>query len=522
MPYAQAAYSTHHYALDLSVDPDARTIAGHVDVHAAIVHPLAWFVLDLDTTFTIDEVAWRSDDDWAPLAFERRRGKVWAPFPTMQQPGDTVQVRVHYEGAPRVAPNPPWDGGFTWDTTPDGEPWIATSVQTNGADLWWPVKDHPTDKPDSVAISVRVPSGLTVASNGVLEAETPHPDGTTTFDWFTRQPIAPYNVALNIAPYRVLTDQYESRGGETVPLYFYVLPHRADDGAELLAQAKEHLKFYEELLGPYPFRGEKYGIAHTPHLGMEHQTIIAYGDDFTDGPQGFDWIHHHELAHEWWGNMVSVADWRDFWIHEGFGTYMQALYAEALGDAEAYRSELSGYREQLRNQRPLAPQSPHSTADIYFMDGPGSTSNHDIYYKGAWVLHTLRWLVGDEVFFDGLRRFAYPTEAHRTATDGSQVRHVTTRDYRTLMEALHGGDLGWFFETYLRQPALPSLRVDESGSTVTLSWDAPLDMPFPLPVEVAIDGERRRVAMNGGTATVEVPAGAEVEVDPDGWLLRSP
>jgi len=517
----QAAYNVHHYALDLRVDPEARTIAGHVDVHAAIVHPLEWLVLDLDTTFAIADVEWRTDETWESLGHERRHGQIWAAFPAMRQPGDTVQVRVHYDGAPRVAPNPPWDGGFTWDTTPDGQPWIATSVQTNGADLWWPVKDHPSDKPDSVAIDVRVPDGLTVASNGVLEGETSHGEDSRTFHWFTRQPIATYNVALNIAPYTVLEDQYESTGGVVIPLYFYVLPHRANEAAALFEQAKEHLAFYEELLGPYPFRNEKYGIAHTPHLGMEHQTIIAYGDDFEDHPHGFDWIHHHELGHEWWGNLVSAADWRDFWIHESFCTYMQALYAEHLGGPEVYRAELADYRGQIRNQRPVAPREPHSTADIYFLDGPGSASNHDLYYKGAWVLHTLRWLVGDDVFFDGLRQFAYPTDAHREATDGSQVRFATTRDFQTLMESLHGADLEWFFETYVRQPDVPSLQVDHAGNTLSLRWDQPAGVPFMLPVEVKVDGERQRVSMDNGSATIDLPAGADVEVDPDGWLLRA-
>lgn len=517
----QASYAVHHYALDLSVDPAAQTIAGHVDVHATIAHPLEWFVLDLDTTFAISEVAWRTDDAWSALGFERRHGQVWAAFPTMRQPGDTVQVRVSYDGAPRVAPNPPWDGGFTWETTPDGAPWIATSVQTNGADLWWPVKDHPSDKPDSVALDIRVPEGLTVASNGILEGTTAHPDGTQTFRWITRQPIAPYNVALNIAPYEVLEDDFESIGGETIPLYFYTLSDRADDAARLLAQAKEHLAFYEELLGPYPFRSEKYGIAHTPFLGMEHQTIIAYGDDFADGEHGFDWIHHHELGHEWWGNLVSAADWRDFWIHEGFCTYMQALYAEAVGGPEAYQRELSGYRGELRNQCPVAPRTPHSTADIYFMDGPGSASNHDIYYKGAWVLHTLRWVMGDTAFFDALQTFAYPTDAHRTATDGSQSRFATTDDFLAIVNAYGETDLSWFFETYLRQPALPTLSTERAGDTLTLRWDQPAGVAVEVPVEVEVDGDRQRIPMPDGSGTVSLASGVDVTIDPDGWLLRN-
>ena len=514
----QAGYNVHHYALDISVDPDEQAIDGAVEVHAAIHHPLEWFVLDLDTTFSVFSIEMRSDDTWSDVRFERRHGQLWAKFDRMKQPGDSLVVRVAYEGQPRVAPNPPWDGGFTWDETPEGDPWIATSVQTNGADLWWPVKDHPSDKPDSVAISVAVPEGLVVASNGVLEGEETQ-GGTTTFNWFTRHPLHTYNVALNIAPYEVLEAEYTSIDGTKMPLYFYTLPEVVEESERLLGQAKEHLEFFEEMLGPYPFRTEKYGIAYTPHLGMEHQTIIAYGDDFEDNEFGFDWIHHHELGHEWWGNLVSASDWRDFWIHESFCTYMQALYTEYVAGEEAYRQELQGYRDQISNVLPVAPRTTHSTNDIYFLDHPGGTSNHDLYYKGSWILHTLRWTIGDDDFFEALRQFAYPSEAHREATDGSQIRFATTDDFLTLVNELLGEDLSAFFEVYLRQEELPRLSTEEREDQLHLLWESPVD-DFDVPVPVHINGDEHRVAMENGRGSIEIPTGSSVEVDPDKWLLR--
>ncbi len=352
----QAAYDVTYYDLTVDVSPADSTIQGRVEVHADIVQPLEWFVLDLDTLLTVESVAVRSANaGWQEQPFERRGGQIWIPFSLMKQPGEHVRVAIEYGGRPRVAPNPPWEGGVTWERTPSGEPWIATTVQQEGADLWWPVKDHVSDEPDSMAVRVTVPESLVVASNGALQEVEPETEGRETYHWFVSTPINTYNVALNIAPYRVSEDSFESVTGETFPVKLWVLPGDVEEGKVFFQEMKEHLRFYEDLLGPYPFRADKYGVAQTPHLGMEHQSIIAYGAGFdntamTDRDWGFDTLHHHELSHEWWGNLVTNADWRDMWLHEGFGTYMQALYAERLNGTEAYHDcgrHAGGRRERV-------------------------------------------------------------------------------------------------------------------------------------------------------------------------------
>jgi len=180
-----------------------------------------------------------------------------------------------------------------------------------GADVWWPNKDHVSDKPDSMTIRITVPEPLVVASNGRLEQVEEHGDGTRTYHWFVSTPISNYNVALNIAPYVVIQEEYESVTGETFPVMFYVLPESLEDGRALMPEILAHLRWFEETLGPYPFRADKYGVAQTPYLGMEHQSIIAYGANFDNGAMtggvdwGFDALHHHELSHEWWGNLVT-------------------------------------------------------------------------------------------------------------------------------------------------------------------------------------------------------------------------
>ncbi len=515
----QAAYDVGFYDLDLRVRPETESIEGSLTMHAVIMARTAWVVMDLDTVLAVAGVETAAGDAWAAAAWENRGGKLWIRLPAEAAPGARVRVRVRYGGRPRRAAQPPWMGGFTWAGARGGRPWIATSVQGEGADLWWPCKDHPSDEPDSFAIRITAPQPLVAASNGRLRGVEMHGDSTVTYRWFVSTPINNYGVALSIGPYRVLEGTYESVAGETLPVYFWALPEHYERARKLFPQLAEHLAFYEKYLGPYPFRADKYGVAETPFLGMEHQTLIAYGSNFENEEAGYDWLHHHELGHEWWGNLVTAADWKDFWIHEGFCTYMQALYSEELQGREGYLRELMGYRPALANERPVAPEGARTTNQMYFSDLSTGKTDNDIYYKGAWVLHTLRGLVGDEVFFQSLRRMAYPTPEMERITTGAQTRFASTDDYIALVSRLAGADLGWFFRVYLRQPELPELRVSASRGVLTLAWRTPGNLPFPMPVEVLVGGALRRVDMAGGKARLEV-GDAAYTVDPNHWLLK--
>jgi aminopeptidase N len=264
---------------------------------------------------------------------------------------------------------------------------------------------------------------------------------------------------------------------------------------------------------------------------MEHQNAIAYGDEFDSSPRGFDWLHFHELAHEWWANQLTAPDWRDFWIHESFAEYAEALYAEERarrrGDdpMAAYNAYLDRYfRPRLQNVAPVAPTGPRSTTQMYFL--PDGQFNGDIYFKGAMFLHTLRWMLGDEAFMRALRRITYPDPATETSLDCDACRFVTTDDVQAAFEAEAGRDLSGVFAVYLRQPVLPRLEVDEAGGETILRWQYPTHIlpagaEFDVPVEVEVGGRRVRVAMAGGEGMVTVPAGAEVVVDPARWVLRS-
>lgn len=517
----QAAYDVTRYDLDLRIDPEKRSIAGTLTATVRIVHPVEWLVLDLDDPLAVSAVAAVDEGATSPLRFERRGGRLWVAFPAARQPGETAKVRVAYGGAPRVAPRPPWAGGFSWEKTPSGAHWIGVSCQNDGADVWWPCKDHPSDEADEVSIRITVPKPLYCSSNGVLREIAENDDGTRTFDWLVTQPINNYNVTVNIAPYELIETTYRSVAGSTFPVVFYAIPEDAEKARALVPEMLDYMRFFEQRLGPYPFRAEKLGVAQTTYLGMEHQTAIAYGQNYRKNDYGFDGLLFHELGHEWWGNLVTAYDWRDMWLHEGFQSYMDALYAGHVKGEEGYRRYVAGLRQGLRNKQPVAPRESRTTTEIYMAAPDYVKSDGDIYSKGAVVLHALRYVVGDDAFFAALRRMAYPTPAAERVTDGRQCRFATTDDFLRVAERESGRELGWFFEVYLRQPELPRLVSERVEGGVRLRWEAPGGLPFPMPVEVRAGGQTRRVEMAGGTAVVPVPAGQSLEVDPDGWVLRA-
>ena len=511
LPDEQAAYDVTFYDLNVEVEPDAQRIDGRVTAHATATDRLDQFVLNLDHRLAVDSVRWTADGASERLDFERRDddSQLWIDLPAPVDSSDALQVEVSYGGEPRVAPNPPWDGGFTWDETEEGEPWIGTSCQTIGADIWWPVKDHPGDKPDSVAINTTIPDHLTVASNGRLRGVEHLEDGQKEYQWFVSTPINEYNVALNIAPYEIIETSYESVSGDTVDASLWVLPEERERAEAALPEFLDQLAFLEETLGPFPFRQEKYGVAHTPFAGMEHQTILAHGGPFggTDifgYDAGFDALHLHELAHEWFGNFVTVRDWKDFWIHESSASYIEALYAEKVQGTRGYRTVIDYFQRRTSHGEPIARQTPTPALDMY---------HSDIYFKGGLVLHTLRYYLGEDAFFAAFRAMA--------GDDYEAPHHVDACEFVARAESAADTDLWWFFETYLYHADPPELVVERTEEQLTLQWETPADVPFTLPVEVTADGEQHRIEMENETGTLEVNPEAGVTIDPGDWLLAT-
>lgn len=527
----QAAFDVQTYDVALRVDPRSKWITGTTVMTAKIVKPTNVIVLDLDTPYTVQHVYGETRYAQSSLKFERREGKIWIWFAAAKRVGETFETLITYSGSPREAPRPPWVGGVIWAKTPSGADWVSVAMQNDGADILFPVKDHPSDKPSTATLRVTVPDPLVAAGPGKLESTEKNKDGTTTYVWRTTNPIPNYSILFDAAPYRVIKDSTKSITGENIPIEFYILPESYDKGAKLIEETKKYNAFFEKYLGPYAFRSQKLGIVETPHLGMEHSTHIAYGNQFKYSPEGFDWLMFHEFGHEWWANLVTARDWKDFWIHEGFQSFMDTLYLEETKGKEAYfkamrdRQIVTDKNRGFRNMQPVAPREPKIAYQVYMAEPDYLKSDGDIYGKGAYILHTLRYLIGDEAFFKALRHMAYPTKEMERYTDGRQTRLVDTDDFLKIAEKDSGMELDWFFELYLRQPKLPKLittTASDCGNNCTfgLQWETPNGMPFPMPIDVEVDGKIQRVEMKAGKGSVSY-SGAVPVVDPKGWVLKA-
>ncbi|QJD99520.1 M1 family metallopeptidase [Massilia forsythiae] len=499
--------------LQLRVEPASRSIRGDVLLTFGTRAPLERIELDLDRNLPIDAI----EVDGQALAASRWRnpdGKLTIELPQRLVPGRQVAIRVRYHGQPHVARRAPWDGGFVWSQTPDGQPWVASAVQGEGCDLFWPCIDHPTGKARQVDEHITVPAPLVAAGNGIAMGVT-ESDGWRTWHWRTRNP-STYGIAINVAPYKLLEGDYKSRYGNTIPLRMWYLPQNEAKARELFAEFTPMLDFFESTIGPYPFGDEKMGVVETPHKGMEHQTINAYGNNYAKTAYGYDELLQHEFAHEWFGNQLTNADWDDMWLHEGLGSYMQPLYMQRLRGDREYYAELMRQRAGILNKAPIVSGKHKLEEDVYDTKrgGPGG----DIYGKGSLVLHTLRGLVGDDAFFRTVRQMVYGTD--RPQPGRFAPRYGTTPEFIALAERASGRDLGWFFQAYLYQAALPDLQATRSGNTLQLAWKTEKNTPFPMPVEVRAGTRLLTVPMTDGRGSVALGDGETYTLDPHSKLLR--
>lgn len=504
LPSLMGAYDVRHYDLAVRIDPAERRIDGRNRVTVEVNEPTEIFEINLDNRLEVLSVK----SAGVSCVFGHRDGVLTVELRQAWGVGERHEVTIAYGGKPKVALRPPWFDGFVWSETPSGAPWIGVTGQSDGGDHWWPCKDHPSDEPDEgMEITLTFPSGLVGLSNGRLIEEIDHGDGTATTRWRVSYPINTYLVTVNIAPYVRIEERYHGIDGTLdEPLTFWVVPEYEHYARMTWRQMPRILEVLGRRFGEYPFFEDKFAVVHAPFYGMEHQTLVAYGALFTDNDFGFDDLLLHEVAHEWWGNKITVSDWADFWIHEGFATYAEALYVlDTLGESR-YLDYMARLRQRIDNRLPLVRGTDLTSSEAY---------SGDIYFKGAWVLHTLRWLLGDEDFFDIILCFANDPEY--------AYRLVSSRDLARLVAQVSGREIPWFWERYLRRAEEPkwrmTRRLDGDRERITVSWD---ERGFELPLPVFVAGQERRVEMQHGRASFLVERGTTVEVDPLGQILAKP
>ena len=505
----QRAFDVKRYALSIRVMPATWSIEGTVEVTFEALEPLAAIELDLDPDLDIHDAT--LDD--VSLAVTRDEDSFVVALPARLDAGSRSTVSISYGGKPHVALAPPWHGGFVWSEL-DGIPWFATAVHTEGCDIWWPCKDTYADKPDEgVEVAISAPRGVKVASVGMLAGVEEGDDGFDTWRWTSRHPYAGYSIAINGGPYELIERDYTGVNGTTFPVQFWALPENADKARKLIdTDIVPDLEFFERMLGPYPWGDEKAGFVETPHLGMEHQTINAYGEQYKRGTYGFDQLLHHELAHEWFGNVMTHGRPEDSWLHEGYAKYMESVYAEETVGNMGYFDSM--FRDYVDNEHCLPVANP-AVGDV-----SEAFDNRDIYTKGAWMLHTLRNFIGEDAFWAGTRRLIYDTAEPWSLAYPIKSRYRTTEDFTRIMSEEAGQDVAWLVDTYLREAGMPKLETSRASGQLVLKWSVPGGRPFPMPISVSVDSKITVVEMSGEAGLLEVHDAARLIIDPENKILR--
>jgi len=470
---ARAWWDATFYDLHVAVSPADSSIRGWNGITYRVIQPAQEMQIDLQVPLEVDSIV----QDHRRLASRRDGNAFFVMLAARQRAGDVRTVTVWYHGKPQAARRPPWDGGFIWARDSLGNRFVATADEGLGASVWWPNKDYLADEPDSQRIAITVPGPMVDVSNGRLRATTHNPDGTTTFEWFVTEPINNYDVAVNAGTYAHYADTLDGEAGR-LTMDFWPLAYHLDAAHRQFRQATPMLRCFEHWFGPYPWYADGYKLVEAPHLGMEHQSAVAYGNRYQNGYLGrdqsrtglglqWDFIIVHESAHEWWGNNISMQDLADEWIHESFGTYAEGIYTECQLGRTAGAAYLIGTRAAIRNDRPIIP--------AYGVNAEGSG---DRYPKGGNMLHTIRQIVDDDAKWRGILRGLNATFRHQTVT-GRQVEDYISREA--------GVDFSRVFAQYLTTTMVPALEYRVEGTQLSYRW-ANVVEGFDMPVRVNIPG----------------------------------
>jgi aminopeptidase N len=466
------------YDLYVIPNPSDSTLKGVNTITYKVVRPGLVMQIDLQEPLEIDRVL----QDGKSLPFTREGNVFFIGLESIQMPGMTKEIRIEYSGMPVVARRAPWEGGLVWARDNQQRPWIATACQGIGASVWWPLKDHQSDEPDSMRISLRVPEGLTGVSNGRLRDRRPQSDGTEVFEWFVANPINSYGVTMNVAHYANFSDTHPGEEG-VLDLDYWVLDYNLEKAKAHFDVVKPMMEAFEHWFGPYPFYEDSFKLIETPFVGMEHQSGVAYGNRYLFGYTGrdlsgsgwgmkWDFMIIHESGHEWFGNSITTADIADMWVHEGFTHYSETLFTEYTYGKEGGDAYLQGISRNIQNDKPIIGQ--------YGLNNKGSG---DMYYKGAAMIHTIRQIMDDDVRFREMLRALNKTYFKKT-TSSEQVE--------AFISSYVGSDLSGLFDQYLRTTMVPVLEYRWTNQGLEVRWNNTVPQ-FDLPVKVSTGADWVRI-----------------------------
>ncbi|HRL71387.1 MAG TPA: M1 family metallopeptidase [Flavobacterium sp.] len=475
----RAWWDVKNYHLDIKVNPVDSTITGSNTIGYKVLQEYKLMQIDLQNPMEIYKVI----QDGKELKYKREGNAFFIELIAPQRTGTTKELTVFYGGKPKVAINPPWDGGISWEKDSNRKLFIASSCQGLGASVWWPNKDHMYDEVENMRISINAPKNLIAVSNGRLQSVKQMKDGTKTYNWYVSNPINNYGVNINIGDYVSFSEKFKGEKGD-LDCTYYVLKDNLAKAKKQFQDVPKMLKAFEYWFGPYPFYEDSYKLVEAPYLGMEHQSSITYGNGFQNGYRGrdlsgtgwglkFDFIIIHESGHEWFANSITNKDIADMWIHESFTNYSESLFVEYYYGKEAGFEYVRGTRKGIDNDKPIIGH--------YDVNSEGSS---DMYPKGGNMLHTLRQIVNNDEKWREILRGLNSTFYHQT---------VTTKQIEDYLSNATGVNLTAFFNQYLRDTRIPTLEYFFKKGFINFRWTNCVS-GFDMPVKVTLNGAEQVLA----------------------------
>lgn len=497
----RAWWDVLHYDVHVTPDYDAKSITGETTIQYKVIKDnySDYMQIDLQQPLKIDTIYY---DGKLYINYPRKpyynEGNVWH-IPLPKAPKNSVHsISIIYHGNPRIAKNPPWDGGWIFTKDEKGRPWMTVACQGLGASVWYPCKDHQSDEPDNGAsLSITVDSSLVAVGNGRLKEKKSN-DGTATWTWEVKNPINNYNIIPYIGKYVTWHEDYNGEKGK-LDCDYWVLDYNLEKARKQFTQVDSMLKCFEYWMGPYPFYEDGYKLVETPHLGMEHQSAVAYGNKFQNGYKGrdlsgsgwginWDYIIVHESGHEWFANNVTTNDIADMWIHEGLTDYSETLFVDCQYGNDAGNAYTQGLRRTIRNDEPII--GPY---------GVNQEGSGDMYNKGNNIVHMVRQIINNDSVFRGILRGLNETFYHKT---------IDSKDVENYISKRSGKDFSKLFDQYLRTTQIPTLEYKVQGDKLSYRWTNCIN-GFNMPVKLA--GSDRWISP--GTDWKEMPLTAGMKND---------
>ena len=461
------------YDLHVKFNLEDSTISGYNIISFTVLKRGNMMQIDLQEPMVIDSIKAYPLQSFYSNEIERDGNAYFINLKNIPNTSGTDQLTIFYHGKPKVAVKPPWDGGITWTRDKQGNPWITITCQGLGASVWYPCKDYQGDEPDSASMHITAPSDLIAVSNGRERSKVDNNDGTTTTTWAVVNPINNYDFIPYLGKYTHFGEIYNGLKGP-LTMDYWVLDSDLVKAKKQFKEAPRMMEAFEYWFGPYPFYEDGYKLVEAPHLGMEHQSAVAYGNHFQNGYLGrdlsgtgaglkWDFIIVHESGHEWFGNNITSKDLADSWIHEGFTNYSEDLFTEYwFGKKDAEEYEI-GIRKNIENKKPII--SPYGVN----ADGP-----IDIYYKASNMIHTIRQVINNDYLFRNILHGLNKTFYHQT---------VTSKQIEDFISKTSHIDFSKIFDQYLRTIKIPTLEYSLKNGVLSYRW-VNVVAGFHMPVKI--------------------------------------